>query len=237
MSAGKECRHEAITVRRREDHRGAEGDCHAWNLAARLRTLRDHAAQLQARAEAESHPRLRTRLRALAGARSKNGGSNAIGNGRIRVWVTSHRRSSRQRIRGTRRSRVTLGQQTRSWPARCNALRPRIRSLTVFCPPSDHEGRAEKLGRENGLKQQSTLSYERDNERESHAWRSTGAAAPRGCPSVERLSCPKILDQGRHCKVTAFIPAVNEPSASAVMCTTKRALRPESPLSDSKLST
>jgi hypothetical protein len=30
--------------------------------------------------------------------------------------------------------------------ARRNALRPRIRNLTVFRPPSDHEGRPEKLG-------------------------------------------------------------------------------------------
>ena len=39
-----------------------------------------------------------------------------------------------------------LGQQNRCWPARCNARRPRIQNLTVFRPPSESEGRPEKLG-------------------------------------------------------------------------------------------
>ncbi|MGA8794745.1 integrase core domain-containing protein, partial [Candidatus Binatus sp.] len=35
--------------------------------------------------------------------------------------------------------------QPKSWPARCNARRPRIQNLTVFRPPSESEGRPEKL--------------------------------------------------------------------------------------------
>ena len=57
---------------------------------------------------------------------------------------TWHRRSSRQGIKGARPSRAPLGQQ--SWPARCKARRPRIQNQTVFQPPSESEGRPEKLG-------------------------------------------------------------------------------------------
>jgi transposase InsO family protein len=44
--------------------------------------------------------------------------------------------------------RAPLGPRTESWPARCNALRPRIQNPIVFRPPSDHEGRLENLDKE-----------------------------------------------------------------------------------------
>ncbi len=52
---------------------------------------------------------------------------------------------SRQGIKGARPSRAPLGQPKR-WPARCKARWPRIQNLTVFRPPSESEGRPEKLG-------------------------------------------------------------------------------------------
>jgi hypothetical protein len=48
------------------------------------------------------------------------------------------------RNQGSSASRAPLGQQ--SWPARCKARRPRIQNQTVFQPPSNSEGRPEKLG-------------------------------------------------------------------------------------------
>ena len=66
---------------------------------------------------------------------SRRGGTTTTTCARTRVSATWHRRSSRQGIKGARPSRAPLGQQ--SWPAQCNARRPRIQSQTVFRPPSE----------------------------------------------------------------------------------------------------
>ena len=81
-----------------------------------------------------------------ARASSRRGGTTTTGCARTRVSATWRRRSSRQGIKGARPSCAPLGRQNRCWPARCNARRPRIQNLTVFRPPSESEGRPEKLG-------------------------------------------------------------------------------------------
>jgi putative transposase len=48
------------------------------------------------------------------------------------------------RNQGSSAVAASLGQQ--SWSAQCNARRPRIQDQTVFRPPSEGEGRPEKLG-------------------------------------------------------------------------------------------
>ena len=56
---------------------------------------------------------------------SRRGGTTTTTCARTRVLATWRRRSSRQGIKGARPARAPLG-QPKSWPARCNARRPRI---------------------------------------------------------------------------------------------------------------